>query len=60
MVEIPDTYMREMIGKSKTYCIVLLKKTPKKNEAGSDIITWEHGRRNFSLKKKDYCQSFVP
>jgi hypothetical protein len=30
MKEITDDYMKEIIGKTKEYCVVLLKKTEKK------------------------------
>jgi hypothetical protein len=47
---ITDEYMREMLPKAKSYTIVILKMTPKRNEAGADKIIWEHGRRNFALR----------
>ena len=54
MIEIPeiitDEFMKEMISKTKNYCIVLLKHRPNWNMAGADKIIWEHGRRNFALK----------
>jgi len=54
MIEIPETitdeFMKEMISKTKNYCIVLLKHGPNWNMAGSEKIIWEHGRRNFALK----------
>ena len=50
MTTITDEYMREMISKTKQYCIVILKSTPKRREEGADKIVWEHGRRNFALR----------
>jgi hypothetical protein len=48
--EITDEEMRQMISKSKNYCLVILKSTAKRNEAGADKIVREHGRRNFVLR----------
>lgn len=50
MPRITDEYMREMLSKTKSYSIVILKATPKRKEAGADSIVWEHGRRNFLLR----------
>jgi hypothetical protein len=47
---ISDNYMQQMIAKTKNYCIVILKATPKRKESGMDKIVWEHGRRNFALR----------
>jgi hypothetical protein len=53
MIEIPSTitdeYMKDMISKTKEYCIVLLKEGPNCNMPGADKVVWEHGRRNFAL-----------
>ena len=49
---ITDTFMREMISKTKNYCVVLLKHGPNWNMDGSEKIIWEHGRRNFALKMR--------
>jgi hypothetical protein len=48
---ISDEYMREMMQKTAAYTIVILHKTSKRNESGSDEIVWEHGRRNFELRR---------
>lgn len=48
--EITDDYMREMLGKSKTYTAMLLRLTERAAEPGAEQIIWEHGRRNFSLR----------
>ena len=50
MAAITDEYMRGMLAKSRNYSIVILKATPKKNEAGAEKIVFEHARRNFSLR----------
>jgi len=52
MAQITDDFMREMLGRSKGYVAVLLKARPKRREApGADSIVWEHGRRNFGLRR---------
>jgi YCII-related domain len=48
--EITDEYMHEMLGKTKAYTLMLLKKAPRYAEPGSRPIVWEHGRRNFALR----------
>jgi len=50
MTDITDDYMREMIAKTRDYCAVILKATPKRYEPGVEKIIWEHGRRNFALR----------
>jgi hypothetical protein len=50
MPDITDEFMRDILGGSKAYTLLLLKATPKRDEPGADAIVWEHGRRNFSLR----------
>ncbi|MCU1456156.1 MAG: hypothetical protein JWL73_248 [Actinomycetia bacterium] len=50
MAEITDEYMREMLGRSRAYCVLLLKGTAKLQEPDAMSIVWEHGRRNFALR----------
>ncbi len=50
MTVITDDLMRDMLAKSKTYTLVLLKAMPKRYEPDAPPIVWEHGRRNFSLR----------
>jgi hypothetical protein len=52
MTEITDDYMRESMGKTKPFTIVILHRTPKYKEPGMDKIVWEHGRRNFELRQE--------
>ncbi len=47
---ITDDQMRERLRAAKPYTLVILHKTPKRDEPGSDAIIWEHGRRNFQLR----------
>ncbi len=50
MTTITDDFMRQMLGKTREYSLVLLRYTPKRQEPGADRIVWEHGRRNFQLR----------
>ena len=47
---ITDEYMREMLGQTRPYTVVLLKRGSTYGEQGSDAVVWEHGRRNFELR----------
>jgi uncharacterized protein YciI len=40
-----------MLQTTKRYTLVILHRTSKRNEAGADKIVWEHGRRNFELRR---------
>jgi len=51
MDSISDDYMREMLKTMKPYTFVILLRTPKRDEPGADKIVWEHGRRNFELRR---------
>jgi len=51
MAEITDEYMKEMLVKTKPYSIVILKDGPNCNREDTKKIVWEHGRRNFALRK---------
>lgn len=50
MNQITDDFMRQMISRTKNYCVVILKAGPNRNKAGVEKIIWEHGRRNFVLR----------
>ena len=50
MTTISDDDMREMMTKTRPYCVVLLKAGPNVDAADRDKIVWEHGRRNFELR----------
>jgi hypothetical protein len=51
MTEITDEFMKEMLAKTKNYCIVILKDGPNCNSPDVKKIVWEHGRRNFALRR---------
>ena len=51
MSEITNDYMRAMLQTTKRYTLVILHRTPKRSGPGADKIVWEHGRRNFELRR---------
>lgn len=60
MTTITDEYMREMLTKTRQYCVVILKAGPKKHEEGVEKIIWEHGRRNFTLRAEGVLPIVCP
>jgi len=60
MKTITDEYMRQMLPTARTYCLVILKSTPKSKEPGADKIIWEHGRRNFGLREEGVLSIVCP
>ena len=60
MPEITDDFMRQMISRTKEYCIVILKAGPNKNKAGVEKIIWEHARRNFALRAHGFLSIVCP
>ena len=57
---ITDDYMREMLGKSREYSIVLLKQAPGRKEDRANPIVWEHARRNFALRAEGVLAIVCP
>ncbi|MGA2874360.1 MAG: hypothetical protein ABSE82_02365 [Nitrososphaerales archaeon] len=51
MIQITDEYMNDMLKTTRPYTVVILRATTKRNEPGADQIVWEHGRRNFVLRR---------
>jgi YCII-related domain-containing protein len=60
MEPITDEEMRARLAKSKTYSLVLLKRTEKRGEPGADSIVWEHGRRNMQLVQQGVLRIVCP
>lgn len=48
--DITDDFMKQMIGTTKNYTLVILKAGPEFVIPGVEKTIWEHGRRNFSLR----------
>ncbi|MGA2386422.1 MAG: hypothetical protein ABSG33_07815 [Candidatus Bathyarchaeia archaeon] len=51
MAEVTDEFMKQMLAKTKRYCIVILKDGPNSGMEDAKKIVWEHGRRNFALRR---------
>ncbi len=43
--------MEKMLASTEPYTVVILHKTPKRGDPGADKVVWEHGRRNFELRR---------
>jgi hypothetical protein len=43
--------MRQMIAKTTHYSAVILRHGPNWGKQGTEKIIWEHGRRNFELRR---------
>lgn len=52
--------MRERLQAAKPYTLMILHKTPKRDEPESDSIIWEHGRRNFQLRNQGVLAIVCP
>lgn len=50
MAVITDEYMNDMLGRTGTYSLVLLRRADRYSGPDTRAIIWEHGRRNFSLR----------
>ncbi len=50
METITDDFMRQMLLRTRNYCIVILRAGPKSEQPSVEKIIWEHGRRNFALR----------
>jgi hypothetical protein len=57
---VTDAYMHSMLSKTKNYCVVILKYTPVREEPWANKVVWEHGRRNFELRKKGILSIICP
>jgi hypothetical protein len=60
MTTITNEFMKQMISKTKTYCVVILKAGPNRNTTCVEKIIWEHGRRNFTLRSEGALSIVCP
>ena len=60
MDTITDEFMKEMLTKSRTYSLLILKAGPKEITPENRSIVWEHGRRNFELRAKGLLSIVCP
>jgi HD superfamily phosphodiesterase len=59
-IPVTDEFMRQTISQSKEYSVVILRRTPLRDEPGVDKIIWEHGRRNFTLRAEGLLPIVCP
>jgi hypothetical protein len=60
MTEITDEFMRQMISRTRNYCVVILKAGPNRNKSGVEKIIWEHARRNLALRAEGLLSIVCP
>jgi len=60
MQQITDEYMQEMLTKTKTYTLMLLKPGPNVQHDEIKKIIWEHGRNNFKLRAEGLLSIVCP
>ncbi len=60
MNAITNEFMMQMLGKSKNYSVVILKKGPNDNIPERQQIVWEHARRNFELREAGLLSIVCP
>lgn len=60
MTIITDEYMRQMLEKTKEYCVCILKTTPKRGQTGANLIITEHNRRDYVLRVNGVLAIILP
>ncbi len=50
MTIITDEYIRQMQGKTKEYCVCIVRTTPKRGQTGANRFVTEHNRRLYALR----------
>ena len=60
MTAVTDEYMKQMLAKSRTYCLVILRDGPNRNRSDAKQVVWEHGRRNFQLRQDGLLSIVCP
>jgi len=60
MTTITDEIMRENLGRTKAYSIVILHGTERMKDAAARALVWEHARRNFQLRADGVLQIVCP
>jgi len=60
MKTITNEFMMQMLGNSRNYTIVILKKGPNEDIPEVKQIIWEHGRKNFELREEGLLSIVCP
>lgn len=57
---VTDDTMRQRLAGARSYCLLILRATPKLVRPDVDPIIWEHGRRNFALREAGLLDIVCP
>lgn len=57
---ISDEFILSMLASIKPYTIVLLEDAAGKQKENAQAVIWEHGRRNFALRKEGILNIVIP
>jgi hypothetical protein len=57
---ITDEQMCARLAKTRSYTLMLLKKTARYSRPEADAVIWEHGRRNFELREAGLLSIVCP
>ena len=60
MKTITNEFMMQMLGNSRNYTVVILKKGPNEDIPEVKQIIWEHGRKNFELREEGLLSIVCP
>ena len=60
MSGISDEFMQEELKGLRRYTLVLLRAGPERGSPGADKVVWEHGRRNFQLRRDGLLNIVCP
>jgi len=60
MEQITDEYMQQMLARTKSYTLMLLKPGPNVERDDAQKIIWEHGRNNFKLRAEGLLSIVCP
>lgn len=58
--DITDAYMQERLKLAQGYTLVLISQGPNWDTPDRGSIIWEHGRRNFGLRREGYLAIVCP
>ena len=60
MQQITDEYMQQLLAKTKSYLLMILKPGPNAQHQDIQKIIWEHGRNNFKLRAEGLLSIVCP
>jgi hypothetical protein len=51
MTTVTDAEMQALLPTTRPYTTIILRTGPRRDQPGADALVWEHGRRNFELRR---------